>query len=247
MTCTPRGFASEARYDQLTHMAVSCSHKAHEHHMSCVPPAAPTRDACMQAAADTAANQQQSEAPGSSRYMFVRQPAAFCTNCCTPLDPLRPAAACSACGHLPADDALLFSLGVSSLNELSAHTPPWLLQQQGLAAAAAAHGSKAATAAAAAAGGGALHSTAVLSQRIEAGMALQQARQLLQDAGILQLPATVLAWEDDQVEAEPAMQLHRAMLPPNHERPERLRVVLARLRAAGLLGEECGSCRGPLP
>jgi hypothetical protein len=103
------------------------------------------------------------------------------------------------------------------------------------AAAAAAAGSDAAAAAAAAAA--ALHSTAALSQRIEAGIALQQARQLLQDAGILQLPSTLLAWEDEELEPEPAMQLHRGLLPPNHERPERLRAVLARLRAAGLLGE----------
>jgi hypothetical protein len=58
----------------------------------------------------------------------------------------------------------------------------------------------------------------------------------LQDAGILQLPTTLLAWEDEEIEPEPAMQLHRGLLPPNHERPERLRTVLARLRAAGLLG-----------
>ncbi|WIA13662.1 hypothetical protein OEZ85_007224 [Tetradesmus obliquus] len=85
----------------------------------------------------------------------------------------------------------------------------------------------------------ALRSTAALSQRIEAGIALQQARQLLQDAGILQLPTTLLAWEDEELEPEPAMQLHRGLLPPNHERPERLRAVLARLRAAGLL-DICG-------
>jgi hypothetical protein len=103
------------------------------------------------------------------------------------------------------------------------------------AAAAAAAGSDAAAAAAAAAAE--LRSTAALSQRIEAGIALQQARQLLQDAGILQLPTTLLAWEDEEVEPEPAMQLHRGLLPPNHERPERLMAVLARLRAAGLLGE----------
>jgi hypothetical protein len=103
------------------------------------------------------------------------------------------------------------------------------------AAAAAAAGSDAAAAAAAAAAE--LRSTAALSQRIEAGIAMQQARQLLQDAGILQLPTTLLAWEDEDVEPEPAMQLHRGLLPPNHERPERLMAVLARLRAAGLLGE----------
>jgi hypothetical protein len=103
------------------------------------------------------------------------------------------------------------------------------------AAAAAAAGSDASAAAAAAAAE--LRSSAALSQRIEAGIALQQARQLLQEAGILQLPTTLLAWEDEEVEPEPVMQLHRGLLPPNHERPERLMTVLARLRAAGLLGE----------
>jgi hypothetical protein len=58
-----------------------------------------------------------------------------------------------------------------------------------------------------------------------------------QDAGVLQLPRTLLAWEDEQTDPEPAMHLHRGMLPPNHERPDRLRVIITRLRAAGLLGE----------
>jgi hypothetical protein len=194
------------------------------------------------AAAAAAAAGKQHEQQQDARYKFVRQPAAFCTNCCAPLDPLRPAAACSSCGHLPADDALLLTLGITSQAELTAHSPPWLQQQQGMAAAAAATAAAAAAggsdaSAAAAAAAAALRSTAVLSQRIEAGIALQQARQLLQDAGILQLPITLLAWEDEELEPEPAMQLHRGLLPPNHERPERLMAVLARLRAAGLLGE----------
>jgi hypothetical protein len=57
----------------------------------------------------------------------------------------------------------------------------------------------------------------------------------------LKLPRTLLAWEDESTAGhgggeEPAMHLHRGLLPPNHERPERLSVIEARLRAAGLVG-----------
>lgn len=79
--------------------------------------------------------------------------------------------------------------------------------------------------------------TKQLAQRLEAGMSSKQAKQLLKDAGILNLPTTLLAYADDLVDPEPAMQLHRGLLPPNHERPERLKVILARLRTTGILGE----------
>lgn len=69
---------------------------------------------------------------------------------------------------------------------------------------------------------------------------MQEARQLLQDTGVLKLPKTLLAWEESQNPdgVEPAMHLHRGLLPPNHERPERLAVIEARLTAAGLTGQE---------
>jgi hypothetical protein len=81
---------------------------------------------------------------------------------------------------------------------------------------------------------------AAAQQRAAAAALLQQARQLLQEAGVLKLPKTLLAWEDasaQQEGAEAAMHLHRGLLPPNHERPERLRAIEARLKAAGLIGE----------
>ena len=84
----------------------------------------------------------------------------------------------------------------------------------------------------------------LVQQRSEAAALLQQARQQLQQAEVLKLPKTLLAWEDESLSAaaaadgqEPAMHLHRGLLPPHHERPERLRVIEARLRAAGLMGE----------
>lgn len=214
----------------------------------------------------------------------MRQPGAFCTNCCTPLDPLRPSASCSTCGHFSSDDHLLFSHGASSVADLAAHTPPWLLLQQqkqgaappGSAAAAVQAGiwrrqqqqqqdeqqsqadagalqqgdvstaSQQASAATSSSSSSELDAAAV-QVRADAAALLKQAQQQLQEAGVLRLPRTLLAWEDEPEAAaaqagagqEPAMHLHRGLLPPSHERPERLRVVEARLRAAGLIGE-CG-------
>jgi hypothetical protein len=90
---------------------------------------------------------------------------------------------------------------------------------------------------------------AVAQQRAEAAGMLRQAQQHLQEAGVLKLPRTLLAWEDESAAGqiggeEPAMHLHRGLLPPNHERPERLYVIEARLRAAGLMGE-C-ACAAPV-
>jgi hypothetical protein len=81
---------------------------------------------------------------------------------------------------------------------------------------------------------------AAAQQRAAAAALLQQARQQLQESGVLKLPKTLLAWEDESSQeegAEAAMHLHRGLLPPNHERPERLRAIEARLKAAGLIGE----------
>lgn len=213
----------------------------------------------------------------------MRQPGAFCTNCCTPLDPLRPSASCSTCGHFSSDDHLLFSHGASSVADLAAHTPPWLLLQQqkqgaappGSAAAAVqagiwrrqqqqqqqdeqqpqayagappqGHVSTASQQASATTSSSSELDASVVQARADAAALLKQAQQQLQAAGVLRLPRTLLAWEDEPEAAatqagagqEPAMHLHRGLLPPSHERPERLRVVEARLRAAGLIGE-CG-------
>lgn len=162
----------------------------------------------------------------SSKLAFVRQPAPFCTNCCTPLDPLRPGAPCGSCGHSPGDDALLLSRGISSQAEYEQHCPPWLLQG----------GQRARQQATGAAG--------LATLRQEAALALRRGQALLRDAGVVALPRTLLAWEDESTEAEPPMLLHRGLLPPNHERPERLRAVMARLRDAGLLGACTRRCGG---
>ena len=83
-------------------------------------------------------------------------------------------------------------------------------------------------------GGGAAEAEA----RAAAARALREAADAAAAAGLPchPFPARVLlAWHEDTL-------LHRGMLPPHPERPERLHAALARLRAAGLLGGCSWAC-----
>lgn len=163
---------------------------------------------------------------------------------------------CAACGHDPGADGLLFTWGVSSASDLALHSTRWLLQQQARSAlACAAPGSDqqqvqqlSSAAAAAAILESDPSAAAAAAAHAAGGAALREARLLLRGAGVAMLPTTLLAWEDDAGEEydgpdaaldggpSPCMARHRGLLPPAHERPERLHAVLARLRGAGLLG-----------
>jgi hypothetical protein len=87
------------------------------------------------------------------------------------------------------------------------------------------------------------HMIALLPERAQskrssrpAAVAMRQARRLMREVGLPGIGGTMLVYQDPE-EEDAAMLGHRSLLPPAHERPERLLAIMARLKASGVIGE----------
>ena len=90
---------------------------------------------------------------------------------------------------------------------------------------------------------GSTHMVALLPEKAQskrsnrgATLALKQARRLMREAGLPGLSSTMLVYQEAG-EGDAAMLGHRSLLPPAHERPERVLAIMSRLKASGVLGE----------